>query len=81
MIDAFDKENAYLIKQDDEFLQGLLAHLQPTIIRLVHGMQIHNPMLEDIKKSYVELYQKCENVAMVLGKALAKKFRQKKQDF
>lgn len=72
MIDAFDKENAYLIKQDDEFLQGLLAHLQPTIIRLVHGMQIHNPMLEDIKKSYVELYQKCENVAMVLGKSLSK---------
>ena len=72
MIDAFDKENAYLIKQDDEFLQGLLAHLQPTIIRLVHGMQIHNPMLEDIKTSYVELYQKCENVAMVLGKSLGK---------
>lgn len=72
MIDAFDKENAYLIKQDDEFLQGLLAHLQPTIIRLVHGMQIHNPMLEDIKKSYVELYQKCENVALVLGKSLGK---------
>ena len=72
MIDAFDKENAYLIKQDDEFLQGLLAHLQPTIIRLVHGMQIHNPMLEDIKKSYAELYQKCENVAMVLGKSLGK---------
>lgn len=72
MIDAFDKENAYLIKQDDEFLQGLLAHLQPTIIRLVHGMQIHNPMLEDIKKGYVELYQKCENVAMVLGKSLGK---------
>ena len=72
MIDAFDKDNAYLIKQDDEFLQGLLAHLQPTIIRLVHGMQIHNPMLEDIKKSYVELYQKCENVAMVLGKSLGK---------
>lgn len=72
MIDAFDKENAYLIKQDDEFLQGLLAHLQPTIIRLVHGMQIHNPMLEDIKKDYVDLYQKCENVAMVLGKSLGK---------
>lgn len=72
MIDAFDKENAYFIKQDDEFLQGLLAHLQPTIIRLVHGMQIHNPMLEDIKRDYTELYQKCENVAIVLGKSLGK---------
>lgn len=72
MIDVFDQENAYLIKQDDEFLQGLLAHLQPTIIRLVHGMQIHNPMLGEIKKSYMELYKKCEAVAKVLGDSLCK---------
>lgn len=72
MIDAFDEENAYLVKQDDEFLQGLLAHLQPTIIRLVHGMKIHNPMLEEIKSSYAELYQKCEAVAKVLGESLCK---------
>ncbi len=73
MVDAFDKENACLLKQDDEFLQGLLAHLQPTIIRLVHGMQIHNPMLGEIKKSYARLYQKCEIVANVLGESLGKK--------
>lgn len=72
MIDAFDRENACLLKQDDEFLQGLLAHLQPTIIRLVHGMQIHNPMLAEIKKSYAELYQKCEAVANVLGESLGR---------
>ena len=56
MIDAFDREQAYLLKQDDEFLQGLLAHLQPTLIRLNHGMQIHNPVLKEIRENYCLLY-------------------------
>lgn len=73
MIDAFDKERGYLLRQDDEFIQGLLAHLQPTLIRLVHGMQIQNPVLEDIQKNYAEIYAKCENVAKVLEENTGKK--------
>ncbi len=66
MIDAYDTKQAYLMKQDDGFIQGLLAHLQPTLIRLVYGMQIQNPVLEDIKVSYPDIYRRCENVAKVL---------------
>lgn len=73
MIDAFDPEAGYLLKQDDEFIQGLLAHLQPTVIRLVHGMQIQNPILEDIKKSYPDIYAKSEKVAKVLEESVGKK--------
>lgn len=73
MINAFDAERAYLLKQDEEFIQGLLAHLQPTLIRLIHGMQIQNPVLEDIQKDYPELYQQCENVARILEEYTSKK--------
>lgn len=66
LIDAFDQEKAYLLKQDDEFIQGLLAHLQPTLIRLIHRMQIQNPILEEIKGSYPDIYQRCERAAEVL---------------
>lgn len=66
MIDAFDPEMAYALKQDEEFIQGLLAHLQPTLIRLTHGMQIQNPVLEDIKQNYAEIYEKCLQVSRVL---------------
>lgn len=66
MIDAFDPEQGYLMKQDDGFIQGLLAHLQPTLVRLVYGMQIPNPVLEDIKDSYPDMYRSCEKVAKVL---------------
>lgn len=72
MIDAFDSENGYLLRQDDEFIQGLLAHLQPTLIRLMHGMQIQNPVLEDIRKNYTEIYEQCKHVAKVLEESTGK---------
>lgn len=73
MIDVFDREKACFIKQDEEFIQGLLAHLQPTMIRLAHGMQIQNPVLEDIKRDYSDIYRRCEKVAEVLGQSVGKK--------
>lgn len=73
MIDAFDAERAYLFKQDDEFIQGLLAHLQPTLIRLIHGMQIQNPVLADIQRDYPDIYRRCEQVALILEEYTSKK--------
>lgn len=32
--DVYDEELAYELKQDEEFIVGLLAHLQPTFVRL-----------------------------------------------
>ncbi len=81
MIDVFYPEQAYLIKQDDEFIQGLLAHLQPTLIRLVYGMQIQNPVLEEIKAGYPKIYQRCEGVAGVLEKYTGEKVPQQEIGF
>lgn len=81
MIDAFDKDSAYLLRQDDEFIQGLLAHLQPTLIRLIHGMQIQNPVLSDIKKNYADIYEKCGHVAGVLEAYTGKKVPEEETGF
>lgn len=72
MIDAYDPQQAYLLKQDEEFIQGLLAHLQPTLVRLTYGMQIQNPVLEDIKNNYPAIYARCGKVAGVLEKRVGK---------
>lgn len=72
MIETFDKEKAYRLKQDDEFIQGLLAHLQPTVIRLMHGMYIQNPVLEDIQGLYPDIYEKCRRVAGLLEELVGK---------
>ncbi|WP_418417865.1 BglG family transcription antiterminator [Blautia sp.] len=68
MINAFDPEKSWALKQDDEFLQGLLAHLQPTLVRLNHGMQIRNPVLDEIRSGYPDIYKKCAQVAIILEK-------------
>ena len=72
MINAYDSKNAFAIKQDNEFIQGLLAHLQPTFVRLIHDMKISNPMLEDIKKSYPEIFEGSKRAAAVLEKWIGK---------
>lgn len=67
MIDCYDSENAWLLKQDEEFVvEGLIAHLKPTLVRLANGMKIQNPLLEQIKRDYGDIYQKCQEVAEVL---------------
>lgn len=70
LINAFDSEKAFLLRQDEDFIQGLLAHLQPTIIRLTYGMQIHNPMLAEIKDRYADIFKRCQSVAEVLSDEL-----------
>ncbi len=66
MINAYSKEDAFVLKQDMEFIQGLLAHLQPTFVRLLHDMKISNPVLEDIKQSYPDIYEKSKRAAKVM---------------
>lgn len=70
MIDVFDPKDAWLYKQDNEFIQGLLAHLQPTMIRLLYNMKIHNPVLDTVRQEYGEVYQRCTEAAKVLEKNL-----------
>lgn len=72
MINAYDSENAFAMKQDNEFIQGLLAHLQPTFIRLVYDMKISNPVLEEIKISYPEIFDRSKRAAFVLEKWIGK---------
>ncbi|ROR30435.1 mannitol operon transcriptional antiterminator [Mobilisporobacter senegalensis] len=70
MIDVYDEELAYELKQDEEFIVGLLAHLQPTFIRLRNHMNISNPLLDQIKENYYDIYEKCLKV----GKLIEERF-------
>ena len=72
MINAYDSENAFAIKQDNEFIQGLLAHLQPTFVILLHDMKIANPVLEDIKQSYPDIFERSKRAAAVLEQWMGK---------
>lgn len=57
--------------KDDTLLQsGLKAHLRPTIYRLKMGLSIRNPLIDDIKSMYGELFKKCKIISNVLKNAL-----------
>lgn len=67
MIDCYDRDCAYALKQDEEFVvQGLMAHLKPTLVRLANNMKIENPLLSQIKEDYPDIFEKCRKVAGVI---------------
>ena len=70
MIDSFDPALAPQIHRDEEFIQGLFIHLQPTIVRIKHHLNIINPLLEDIKKEYTDVFDKSRRAAQVLEQVL-----------
>ncbi|MGX8714540.1 MAG: PRD domain-containing protein [Lachnospiraceae bacterium] len=66
MMDRFDPLEADELKEDEEFLRGLIVHMRPVLVRLASDMQIFNPILEDIRAEYPEVFESCRKVAEVI---------------
>lgn len=66
MIAVYDESLAYELRQDEEFIVGLMAHLQPTFIRLKNHMLISNPLLQQIKDTYPEIFAKCYHIGKLI---------------
>lgn len=51
-------ENALTIdlSDDKQLKNGLILHLRPTINRLKYGLTLRNPILDEIKENYPEIY-------------------------
>lgn len=46
-----------LILIDDQLQMGLMTHLRPTLTRLHYKLEIRNPLLDQIKKNYAQVFQ------------------------
>ncbi len=66
MIDVYDESIAYELKQDEELVSGLLAHLQPTFVRLRNQMNISNPLLEQIRETYPDIFEKTRRAGRLI---------------
>lgn len=66
MIESYDPDISYILEQDDAFIDGLIAHMQPTLVRLTNGLAIRNPLLDQIKSDYPDIFEKCKNVTAML---------------
>lgn len=66
MMDHFSPEVISELKSDEILLNGLIAHLEPTLIRLKHNMEIQNNMLEQIRNLYPEIFEQSRNAARAI---------------
>ncbi|MBN2909977.1 BglG family transcription antiterminator [Polycladomyces sp. WAk] len=55
------------LQGDAILFEGLLAHLIPAVSRLENGLQIHNPMLEEIKGRYPDVFHACRKSVALLS--------------
>ncbi|MCR5603542.1 MAG: PRD domain-containing protein [Lachnospiraceae bacterium] len=66
MIDATGSPYADEMKYEDDFIRGLLVHLEPALYRMKNGMTISNPLLSEIKAEYPDIYEQCTRAASVI---------------
>lgn len=57
LIEMVEEQIHKRINRDDQLINGIMLHLEPALIRLANKMYIKNPLLEDIKSRYFELFQ------------------------
>lgn len=70
MIEVLNEPYQSIVKDDIMFKNGLISHLKPTIIRLKNNLPIYNPLLEDIKTSYDNVYAEAIKASKPLSEFL-----------
>ncbi len=70
MIKNFNDDIKDILMNDFVFINGLLSHLKPTIVRLQNNCPIINPLLADLKNQYEMVFDLANKAAEVLAKEL-----------
>ena len=68
IIEKAEIELGIYLEDDDELLIGLVRHLEPTINRIKLNLDIRNPLLNEIKEQYEELFEVSKKCADIIAK-------------
>ncbi|MFL0249738.1 BglG family transcription antiterminator [Clostridium neuense] len=52
ILQNIEHDTGYLIKNDQQLINGLMAHFYPLQMRLEHGVILENPLLDEIREKY-----------------------------
>ena len=66
MIEVLDADLARELRYEEDFIRGLMVHLEPALYRMKNDMTISNPLLSEIRQEYPEVYADCERAAKVI---------------
>ena len=64
------------LSNDIQLLNGLILHLRPTINRLKYGLSLRNPIINEIKESYPEMFGAAWMTSVVFEKYLGIKIQE-----
>ncbi|NLC96258.1 MAG: PRD domain-containing protein [Erysipelotrichaceae bacterium] len=70
LIDRFSEITDYNFHNDEMLVIGLLAHLAPSIIRLSNNLEIRNPLINEIKGEYLELFTIVKETSQIISEEL-----------
>ncbi len=73
LIENFDERIAPALKTNEEFVRGLSVHLYSAIRRIKSGYIIADPLSQQIKETYPDIYNKTIKAAAKLEKDLNRK--------
>ncbi len=73
IIEIAQRTLAVSFENDRQLLNGLVLHLRPTVNRVKYGLTLKNPILNDIKENYPDIFGVAWMTSVVFEKYLGKK--------
>lgn len=70
LIELATDEFSFDFSTDKKLLNDLVNHLAPSLCRIKMGMDIRNPLLEQIKKEYKDIYNGVSNIIYIIKEKL-----------
>lgn len=71
LVEEFERVACVNFEDKVKLIKNLFVHLRTSLIRYKYGIQLGNPLLEDVKKQYPELFdltkQACEYLSRQVG--------------
>ncbi len=68
MIKFIQNESKLDLMKDEKILIDLTIHLEPAIKRIMMGMEIRNPLLDEIKENYSYIFQLSKKASSIIEK-------------
>lgn len=70
LVEAFSRITGIGFSKEDELVQAIAAHLKTSLYRYRYGVQLANPMLDNIKSEYGDLFEVTARACKYLEKEI-----------
>ena len=70
LVREVEKDLSFQLINDYSLISGLTTHLEPALSRLKMGLEIRNPVLDDIKEEYEEIFNITKGASQLLAEEL-----------